>query len=203
MAQADAETTTTSTTTSAAVADDVIAQSLEPLLELGLPKDSKLTDKIRPLARELLIELSPQDAAERMLAVQMIASFSRSMFLSRNANLQKHPKWFSLYSAECSRAMTLFRRQVQTFTDLRRPRRTTFNAIRQANIANQQIVVNDQASTPAPQPLESQPSTNTLQPTTPNAQPLEAEKASPVLPPQRNRSGRPAGKRTKKPPLGT
>jgi hypothetical protein len=124
-------------------ADDLIERSLESLLALGLPEDTKLTARIRPLARELLIQLDPQDAAERMLAVQMIAAFTRSMFLSRNANHQKHPKWFKLYSGDCDRAMTLFRRQMQTFTDLRRLRRTTFNAIRQANIAAQQIVVTD------------------------------------------------------------
>jgi hypothetical protein len=116
---------------------------LDALLNLGLPEDTKLAARIRPLARDLLQQLDPHDPAERMLAVQMIATFTRSMFLTRNANLQKHPRWFALYSAECHRAMTLFRHQMQFFTDLRRPRRTTFNAIRQANIAAQQIVVTD------------------------------------------------------------
>jgi hypothetical protein len=164
-------------------ADALIAKAIQPLLDLGLPKDSKLTSQIRPLARDLLIELNPQDAIERMLAVQMIAAFSRSMFLSRHANNQTHFKWFSLYSGECDRAMTLFRRQLQTLQDLRRPRRS-FTAIRQANIAGQQIVITDPASAPSS-----------------DEKSIQATQAS--LPPKQSRPCRVAQKRQKKPPLAT
>jgi hypothetical protein len=129
--------------------DDKSPLDIESLLDLAVPDDSRLSEKIRPMAREVLIQIDPRDASERMLAVQMIAAFSRSMFLARYANLQKNAKWFSLYSGECNRAMATFRGQLQTLTDLRRPRRTTFNAIRQANFADQQIVVTDPARTEA------------------------------------------------------
>jgi hypothetical protein len=162
-----------------------LENSLEVLLVLGLPDDTKLSARIRPLARELLMQLDPQDVAERMLAVQMIASFSRSMFLSRNANRQKNARWFKLYSGECDRAMTLFRQQMQTFTDLRRPRRTTFNAIRNANIAGQQIVITEPPN-PTPDP---------------NAKSLQKKKAK--IQTEQNRPGRPAGKLPKTPPLAT
>jgi hypothetical protein len=167
-------------------ADALLAESIEPLLDLGLPADSKLTEKLRPLARELLSELDPKDTAERMLAVQMVAVFSRSMYLARAANAQKNTKWFSLYSGECDRAMTQFRRQVQTLKDLRRPRRS-FTAIRNANIAGQQIVV-------------TQPNKGS----TPHCSDVTvSQKTQASLPPQQNRSGGPDCQRPEEPPVGT
>jgi len=173
-------------------ADAVIAQAIEPLLDLGLPRDSKMGEKIRPLARELLLELDPRGAAERMLAVQMIAVFSRSMFLAKNANFQKNMKWFALYSGECDRAMVQFRRQLQTLKELRSPRRSSFTAIRQANIACQQIVVTDP-------PRLSPQATHTL--INPDEKPPQETQAA--LPPEQNRPKGPARQRRKKPPLGT
>jgi hypothetical protein len=81
-----------------------------------------------------------------MLVAQMVATFSRSMFLSHQANRQKHPKWFALYSVECDRTMNLYRKQMQSLAEYRRPRRRTFTAIRTANIAGQQVVMS--GSTP-------------------------------------------------------
>ena len=190
-------------TAASADADEVIARSVEDLLDLGMPGDSTLATMIRPLARALLLQVDPQDAAERMLAVQMIGSFSRSMFLSRNANRQKNSRWFALYSGECNRAMALFRRQMQTFIDLRRPRRTSFTAIRHANIAGQQIVVTDSpTSDRSSQPKLQSPTRRTLATGEfANAKPLQ--KTPPALPPQQCRPRGIVRKPPKKPPLGT
>src|SRR5271156_1654314 len=119
----------------------IVDDPLQVLLDLALEADSRSSARIGPLARELLAQLGPRDSAEKMLITQMIATFSRSMFLSRHANRQKHPKWFALYSAECDRTMNLYRKQMQALADYRRPRRRTFTAIRTANIAGQQVVV--------------------------------------------------------------
>ena len=124
---------------------------LQGLLDLALESDTGFAALFGPLARELLIELDPQDPAEKMLVTQMVATFSRSLFLSRHANQQKNTKWFTLYSAECDRAMNMYRKQMQLLSDYRRPRRarqTTFNAIRTANIAGQQVVVSGPVEAP-------------------------------------------------------
>jgi hypothetical protein len=176
---------------------DSMARSIESLLDLGLPKDPKYGPLIRPLARELLEQLAPADAAERMLSVQMIAAFSRSIFLARLANVQTHPKWFALYSRECNSAMTMFRRQLQTLTDLRRPRRTTFNAIRQANIAGQQIVVND----PVAQQAAADQAVESTRGTTGDGKSIQETAAA--LPSEQNRPRRPARQRAEQPPLAT
>ena len=189
------------TTVPPADADAVIAQSLEPLLDLGLPRDSKLGEKIRPLARERLMELDPRGAAERMLAVQMIAAFSRSMFLAKNANHQKNTKWFALYSGECDRAMAQFRRQLQTLKDLRHPRRSSFTAIRQANIAGQQIVVTDPRRLSQP-PQMSNGASNVATHTLINPDEKPPQETQAALPPEQNRPNRLARQRPKEPPLG-
>ena len=114
---------------------------LQALLDLALEPNSPYSACVGPLARELVTQLDPRDSAEKMLVTQMIATFSRSMFLSRHANRQKNPRWFALYSAECDRTMNLYRKQMQSLAEYRRPRRRTFTAIRTANIAGQQVVL--------------------------------------------------------------
>ena len=119
---------------------------LTVLVELALEADNNAAARIGPIARELMAQLSPRDAVETMLVTQMIATFSRSMFLSRHANKQKNPKWFALYSEECDRTMNLYRKQMQALAEYRQPRRRSFTAIRTANFAGQQVVVSGSAT---------------------------------------------------------
>jgi hypothetical protein len=116
-------------------------EALGVLLDLALESDLHSAARFGPVAREMLRRLAPRDSAETMLITQMIATFSRSMFLSRHASKQKNPKWFALYSEECDRTMNLYRKQMQTLADYREPRRRSFTAIRTANIAGQQVVM--------------------------------------------------------------
>jgi hypothetical protein len=150
------------------------------LLESSQSLDPKLTAELAPLSQDLLMEIDPRDATERMLTAQIIATFGRAMFLARHANHQKNMKWFSLYSRECDRAMKLYRLQMQTLTDYRRPRRTSFTTIRNANIAAQQVI----NPLPAPESY---------------AQPVQQTQAP--LPPQRRRPGRPKKIRAQAPPV--
>jgi hypothetical protein len=122
----------------------IVDDPLAVLVDLALEADSNAAARIGPIARELLRQLGPRDAVETMLVTQMIATFSRSMFLSRHANKQKHPKWFALYSEECDRTMNLYRKQMAALAECRQPRRRTFTAIRTANIAGQQVVCDRQ-----------------------------------------------------------
>src|SRR5579862_6120755 len=72
----------------------IVDDPLAVLIDLALESDSHSAARIGPIAREMIRRLDPRDSAEMMLVTQMIATFSRSMFLSRHANKQKHPKWF-------------------------------------------------------------------------------------------------------------
>jgi hypothetical protein len=152
--------------TDAAAVEPPAGDSLAKMLDLALSSDPFHSAHLDTVAHDLMQQLAPQDAAEQMLVTQMIATFTRSMFLSRHANRQKKSQWFALYSGECDRAMNLYRKQMQTLAEYRRPRRTIFNAIRTANIAGQQVVLNDVATAhnpadpPAPETRPCPHSTN-------------------------------------------
>ena len=124
----------------------IVDDPLSVLVDLALEADSNAAARIGPIARELVRQLGPRDPVETMLVTQMIATFSRSMFLSRHANKQKNPKWFALYSEECDRTMNLYRKQMQALAEYRQPRRRSFTAIRTANFAGQQVVVSGSMS---------------------------------------------------------
>jgi hypothetical protein len=166
-----------------------VADPLQRMLDLALNPGSKISDRVAPLARDLLLEFDPQDPAEKMLVIQMIANFSRALFLSRNANSQKNTKWFTLYSAECNRTMHLYRKQLQSLADYRRPRRTTFTAIRTANIAGQQVVMTARRK---PKEIHVQ-----------SVQPAGPTKTQKALPPVLRRKGRPARRHPQDQTLGT
>jgi len=169
-----------------------VPDPLQSLLDLAVDPDPKFSRGIDALARELLVQLDPQDAAEKMLVTQMIATFGRSMFLSRFANRQKHPKWFGLVSAECGRAMNLYRKQMQSLAEYRRPRRTVFTAIRNANIAGQQVVVTGGATPIDPQREDGY--AETVQ---------TAGQAKATLPPVGRGKGRPASRHRQNQAVGT
>jgi hypothetical protein len=150
MENTDPSSAGSETSDPAATAAAPSLEGLLKLLESVQTADVKLAAELAPLTRDFLAHFAPQDPAERMLAAQIIATFSRAMFLARHANGQKTPAWFSLYSREADRAMNLFRKQMQTLADNRRPRpprRTTFTTIRTANIAGQQLIT---AAVPLP-----------------------------------------------------
>jgi hypothetical protein len=95
------------------------------------------------LAAELSRQFGPRDAAEELLVAQLVWTHARITALTRVAGLQKNVRWFSLYSAELTRANHLFRRQLQALDDHRRPARrssggTSFTTIRTtAQVAHQ------------------------------------------------------------------
>jgi hypothetical protein len=138
-----------------------VAPSLDGLLRLldsSQKSDARLSAELAPFIRDLLAQVAADDPIERMLAVQIVTTFNRAMYLSRHANTQKNGTWFSLFSRECDRAMNLCRRQLQALSEHRRPpspRRTTFTAIHHANIAGQQVITT--AGPFAPQPFIPQP----------------------------------------------
>ena len=94
--------------------DDGWADLFRRLLSLADPPAD--TAAGRPaydaVAADLLARLRPRDPAEELLAVQMLATHARALFLARHATRQKNPKWFALYSAHAQQSADLFRRQM-------------------------------------------------------------------------------------------
>lgn len=87
--------------------------------------------------------VQPRDAIEEMLVVQMAWTHARLARLSSIANNQEQRRNVLIVHDACDRTANTFRRQMLTLADYRRPAQpNNFMAIRQANVANQQVVQN-------------------------------------------------------------
>jgi hypothetical protein len=98
-------------------------------------------------AAELLRQAHARDPMEHMLLAQMIWAYGRAAYYSNLAARQKYPKWAQIYLTAAERATNQYCRAMRTLSDYRRPpRRSSFTAIKranieQANIAQQQVNV--------------------------------------------------------------
>jgi hypothetical protein len=104
--------------------------------ERGLP----IAGQIEKIAQDLILRFKPKDPIEEMLIAQMIWVHARVAKLVTRATAQSNIKWYALMGEQCDRATNLFRRQMLALAEYRRPRGRSFTAIRQANIAGQQVV---------------------------------------------------------------
>jgi hypothetical protein len=78
-----------------------------------------------------------------MLVVQLVLTHARVLHLSDLANRQQGMEQIRTVHEYTDRASNTFRRLMLTLAEYRRPpSATSFTAIRQANIANQQVVQN-------------------------------------------------------------
>jgi hypothetical protein len=85
----------------------------------------------------------PRDAIEEMLVVQMAWTHARLAKLSAIANNQEQRRNMQAVHDACDHAANTFRRQMLTLAEYRRPALPgNFMAIKQANIAHQQVVQN-------------------------------------------------------------
>jgi hypothetical protein len=123
---------------------------LESLMHFALPPVQGKPSKFESVARRIATVLAPQDPAEEMLVAQMVATCYRGLRLARDATVQSDPKWAELHYNHADRAFNLFRRQFQTLSDYRRPRSSSFTAIRNANFAAQQVIQSIAGPGPAP-----------------------------------------------------
>lgn len=89
---------------------------------------------------DTLSQLEPRDAIEAMLIEQMTLTHARVVKLSAQSMLQTNESWRRMMSEEYERAANLFRRQMLAFHEYRQPPKRTFVAVRNANIANNQVV---------------------------------------------------------------
>lgn len=86
---------------------------------------------------------STRDPLEEMLVVQALWTHTRLARLSSIANQQTTPNHIKVVHDACDRAGNTLRRQMLALAEYRRPPRTdAFMAIKQANVAQQQVVQN-------------------------------------------------------------
>lgn len=135
---------------------------LQSLMLLALPPVQGKPSVFEPVARRIAKQLAPQDPAEEMLVAQMISTCYRALRLSRDATVQTDAKWADLHYNHADRAFNLFRRQLQTLSDYRRPRSTSFTAIRNANFTAQQLIQSITSPPSSATPSSATPSSSAL-----------------------------------------
>ncbi len=113
--------------------------------------------------RDVMERMAPRDPAEEMLVAQLLTTHARVMHLSELANRQTNLGPVRTLNEYADRASNTYRRLMLALAEYRRPPRTgdSFTAIRQTNIAGQQVVqthenrpptnaTNEQGCTPSP-----------------------------------------------------
>jgi len=121
---------------------------------------------------DVLERMGPQDPLEEMLIQQAVLAHARVLHLTEYANRQERLEAVKVAHEYADRASNTYRRHMLALAEYRRPPRPgdSFTAIRQANIAGQQVVqngeirasgnaTNEQGSEPAraPQALPAEP----------------------------------------------
>jgi len=86
--------------------------------------------------------VQPRDVIEEMLVLQMAWTHARLARLSRLANNQTDRNGLRVVNDACDRAANTYRRQMLALAEYRRPPREPFVAVKQDNIAQQQVVQN-------------------------------------------------------------
>ena len=120
------------------VAGMVVGRQLQPFVT-----DTDGCDGARAFVAALRESVQPRDAVEEMLLFQMAWQHARLSRLSAISCQQENRENLRVVNDACDRAANTFRRQVLALAEYRRPARTdAFVAIKQANLANQQVVQN-------------------------------------------------------------
>jgi hypothetical protein len=117
----------------------VYCQMMDKLVQ----RDSPRHERLHADAIELLRRLDPQDAIEQMMVEQMLWMHGRLAYLNYYAALQTRNKPMQVLHTAADRLANTLRRHMVAFADYRNPGRKRFTAVRQANIAQQQIVSNN------------------------------------------------------------
>src|SRR5688572_21647080 len=101
-------------------------------------------------AADVLSRMQPRDAVEQLLLGQMLLTHIRAARLTCGAMRQTNAKWAQLMHEAADRAGNTFRRQILALAEYRRPPRPprSFTAIGQANIAQQQLVQQQNSGDP-------------------------------------------------------
>ena len=99
---------------------------------------------------DFIERVAPRDPLEELLALQMLYTHGRVGYLSTQATQQRDPKKVKVYHEAADGASNTFRKLMLGLAQYRRPPRggDTFMAIRQANVAEQQVVQNQAGARP-------------------------------------------------------
>ena len=99
-------------------------------------------------ARDVLERMAPRDPMEEMLIAQALAAHARVMHLTTLANSQERLENIRTVHEYADRATNTFRRLMLALAEYRKPPKAgdSFTAIKQANIAGQQVVMNSENS---------------------------------------------------------
>ncbi|NOG54735.1 MAG: hypothetical protein HND57_10480 [Planctomycetes bacterium] len=99
---------------------------------------------------DMLRRMAPRDPLEEMLAVQALLAHARVLHLSTLANQQQTPDGIRVIHEYADRASNTYRRLMLALAEYRKPPRggNSFTAVKQANIAQQQLVMNEKKALP-------------------------------------------------------
>ncbi len=124
-----------------AIAGAVYANAIKQRIGAMLP--DSIAQSAMLYVDDLIERMSPRDPAEEMLVIQLVLTQARVLHLTDMANRQQGLEQIRTLHEYTDRASNTYRRLMLTLADYRRPpAATSFTAIRQANIAKQQVVQN-------------------------------------------------------------
>lgn len=114
-----------------------------------ISKDTELHEAHLAYVVDLINSIKPRDALEQMLLMQALWTHARLAHLSVLANQQTHTISVKTINEACDRAANTFRRQMLALSEYRSPKHgDTFMAIKQANVAQQQVITHGKNSHP-------------------------------------------------------
>lgn len=127
----------------------VYANALTPRL-LYVLDELERPGEAMDYAKTLIEKMNPRDPAEEMLVAQMLMAHVRVLHLTDIANKQETLNAIRTVNECADRASNTYRRLMLGLAEYRRPPRASdsFTAIRQANIAGQQVIQNHENAQP-------------------------------------------------------
>jgi hypothetical protein len=139
------------------LAGAVYAKMLLPQLRTMLPP--ALVESSLPYVQDMIDRFAPRDPLEEMLVLQAIVTHIRALHLAGMAAEQRGLDSIRTCNEYADRACNTLRRLTMALAEMRRPPRSdSFTAIKQTNIAGQQVVLNGG-------PAQTENSTNEQEPT--------------------------------------
>jgi hypothetical protein len=112
------------------------------MLKSFVKQDSPAFTNYMKRGWRMLRDLKPADPVEEILAVQLLHQEARLAYLNHFALEQNTRQNIQMFHVLCDHALFSLNRTARTFGDYRRPRQTSFLAVRHANIVEKQIVTN-------------------------------------------------------------
>jgi len=116
-------------------------QLYKNMMEFVLKPDNPVRDACFQEAQRMLSDFAPRDAVEEMLAAQLLWTHGRLAHLSFYSVVQtKSRKNIQLFHELANKTLNASRRLIETLILYRHPHGRRFVAVRQANIAQHQVV---------------------------------------------------------------